>query len=1301
MIQPNRGMSLLLVGLTCVLGTSCSAEPTSKRPAPQAQPVASGEPAPVVSPEPKQESDEVQLQAAVKQGGELEKQDKFEEAIPHYEKAVAVASRVYGQDHPKTAPLLTSLGRLYEALERYSDAEPMLRQSFQIREVELGPDDPRIVRRLIELGSECQSMGQYQMAEHLFLRALRLQEQAPEVQGKAQQTVVQYENIDGALSNLGHTYLALGQIRKSQECFFNAEEHMHNTKVIKDNRPDWTYSFKGSLSVVWSNYNSAEAYRARGQYKEAERYYRLSLAAADDKARLYGEVPRLGFDSLWELASLLQETGRPDEAKSLYNSFIDKYDLRDTLRDYDLYNVLSGLGSLYQQTGEYSKADAAYKRGVEIAAKPRVIHSKHTGQFVKMLVGQASLYQEMGRFDDAETAYRRALKILENRRLPVDHELARSLNGLGLFFQTIGQYPQAEPLFQRSLRIYEAKYGPDHLVVANGLSDLAGFYRVKREFEKAEPLLKRAARIRETQLGVDNPETALGLIELARLYEAMGQFDLAESLCRRSLPILTAKLPPVHPKLAGALNDLAGIYLEKGKFDQAEPLYKSSLRIREAQFGPDHPAVAQSLNDLAVLLLAKGQPDQAEPLLKRALKIREHKFGMDHPDVAQSLDIMASMYRATGRYAEAEPLLKRGLEIREAKLGPDHPDVAQSLDGQAALLICQGRWQEAAAAADRARRILRRHAGRVLPVLAESEQLTFLAARDEPSFHAALSISRVRSSDPTLAALSAGWVLNGKAVAQQALAQRALLARDTHDPAATQIAAQLSAVRDRMSALTLAVPTPKQLAARRQALAKLDAQERELAKQLGQATGRPNRDDPWVGLDEIRKALPPDAVLIEIARFRVLDYYAKVANAQWKAPRYVAWIIPPKGRGDVRVIDLGEAGSIDDSVALTRKTIQPAAATLRTQGEPEAERQVRKPLDSLAQWILKPLLPHIGRAKQWIISPDAGLWLVPWAALPLDGERYAIEEHSIRYVVSGRDLVEPGTTGPAGPSLVMADPDYDLGPEQAHTEAKRLRESETLAPDESASTQRGKSGLLALGRAPRLPGTAAEAEAIIPSLQRYTGTEPAVYLDQRALEGVFKAAHGPRVVVLSTHGFFLEDQPAPGADRNGGKSRSSRARGPAPNNPLLQCGLLVAGANRRRTARQSNDEDGVLTGLEIVGTDLRGTELVVLSACETGLGQVRNGEGVAGLRQAFQLAGAQSVVATLWQVPDKESARLMAGFFDNLAAGKDKAEALRAAQLAAIQSRRKQYGAAHPFFWAAYTLTGKGFTTKNHGQGEK
>jgi CHAT domain-containing protein len=387
------------------------------------------------------------------------------------------------------------------------------------------------------------------------------------------------------------------------------------------------------------------------------------------------------------------------------------------------------------------------------------------------------------------------------------------------------------------------------------------------------------------------------------------------------------------------------------------------------------------------------------------------------------------------------------------------------------------------------------------------------------------------------------------------------------------------------------------------------------------------------------------------------------------------------------LIDLGAADAIEAAVATVRGLIQPDAAALRRRGEPEVEAELRKPLEALADRVLKPLLPHIADAKRWVLSPDAALWLVPWAALPLDKDRYAIEGHQISYVVSGRDLVLNRVQSSRGQAMVMADPDYDLDPAASRQAARQVLRDRATLPEPPAL--RGPSRSFQLGSVPRLAGTAAEARAIEPRLRAYAGAAPVLYTDRWALEAIFKAFRRPRVVVLSTHGFFLEDQHED-SRKDVGLLLETRGSGPKPaiksENPLLRCGLLLAGCNRPQAG---DGEDGVLTGLEIVGTDLRGTELVVLSACETGLGEVRNGEGVAGLRQAFQLAGVQAVVATLWQVPDRESARLISAYFDDLATGQGKAEALRQAQLAQIQSRRERYGAAHPFFWAAFTVTGQ------------
>ena len=250
--------------------------------------------------------------------------------------------------------------------------------------------------------------------------------------------------------------------------------------------------------------------------------------------------------------------------------------------------------------------------------------------------------------------------------------------------------------------------------------------------------------------------------------------------------------------------------------------------------------------------------------------------------------------------------------------------------------------------------------------------MTFLKTADEGSLHIAFSLARLRAADPVTSALSAGWVVNGKGLTQQTLAERALLARGDKNPATAKAVAQLREVRGRLAALTLATPRPGEEDQRKREIAELNDQERELSRVVGQVTGRAVRDDPWVDVDAIRKALPDDTVLIEIARFNVFDFQEKSLQKRWQAARYAAWVIPAAGRGEVRVIDLGPAQAIDEAVEAARAVLKVDPVALRERGEPEVERQARRPLEALSKLVLTPLLPHIGKAKRWVVSPDAG-----------------------------------------------------------------------------------------------------------------------------------------------------------------------------------------------------------------------------------------------------------------------------------------------------------------------------------------
>jgi len=379
-----------------------------------------------------------------------------------------------------------------------------------------------------------------------------------------------------------------------------------------------------------------------------------------------------------------------------------------------------------------------------------------------------------------------------------------------------------------------------------------------------------------------------------------------------------------------------------------------------------------------------------------------------------------------------------------------------------------------------------------------------------------------------------------------------------------------------------------------------------------------------------------------------------------------------------RWADLGDAEAIDRSIVEFRKALaDPNNSDVRTLARALDER------------VMRPVRKLLGGKHNILISPDGALNLIPFAALVDEQGRYLVENYTITYLTSGRDLLRLQTRSESrGKPVVIADPAFDLA----------IGTGEAAEEDGEAARGRRSVDFGQLKFGP-LKGTAGEASALS-SMMR----DAQVLTGPQATEAALKHLAGPRLLHVATHGFFLPDAPDVVPTQSRGLALGSNDWLPTMTNenPLLRSGLALAGVNRRQSGP---GEDGIVTALEVAGLDLWGTKLVVLSACETGVGEARRGEGVYGLRRALALAGAESELMSLWKVHDTATRDLMIEYYKRLGAHEGRSEALRDAQLGMLLSRhagdsdpeRRGLGLtskpargdySHPYFWASFIPVG-------------
>ena len=674
-------------------------------------------------------------------------------------------------------------------------------------------------------------------------------------------------------------------------------------------------------------------------------------------------------------------------------------------------------------------AEGRNLEGAEVFERVIVLMAKGFGPEhpnLAVLIGQlGGVYSKLGLYARAEPHYLRALAIREKAFGPEHLLVAQSLNDLALLYAAKGDYAAAEPLLRRTLAIEEKLLGPAHPNVAAVLNNLGELYRYRADYAQAESLYLRALAIEEKALGVDNPALASTLTNLGAVYHYKGDYARAEPLFLRGLAIVEKAKGPDSPDVVVSLNNLGALYHDKGDVKRAEESYRRALNVEEKAYGPDKPEVAMMLNNLGELYRETEQYDLAAPMFERALAVREKTLGPDHPDTAEVLDNLSLLLQARGDYARAEALRRRALGIIEKIYGPQHPLVAGTLINFAALYNLKGDMARAVEFNERAAEINEHNLALVLSTGSEQQKQLYLDTLAGDTFGTVSLHVRNAPNDERAARLALTAILRRKGRSLDAMADQVGALRRRATPEDRALLDQLAAARSSRAALQLSTEAAALAPAERQAReAQLSSGVERLEGEVSRRSAEFRAASLPVTFDAVRQAIPADAALVEMFSYRPFDPRKELEK--FGPARYVAYVVRRDSASPLWV-ELGEAAAIEADVVRLREALKdPARANVKVAAR------------SLDQRVMLPVRKLLGDVRRIFLSPDGALNLVPFAALVDESDKYLIENYSINYLTSGRDLLRLQVRADArdgAPPVVIANPTFDL----AGTKAGRRR----------------------------------------------------------------------------------------------------------------------------------------------------------------------------------------------------------------------------------------------------------------------
>lgn len=828
---------------------------------------------------------------------------------------------------------------------------------------------------------------------------------------------------------------------------------------------------------------------------------------------------------------------------------------------------------------------------------------------------------------EARAAYERALAARMVDRERPDSECVRIYMAIGRAARAAGDNDGAVAAFTDALHWSEYWLGSDTGPTASACNELAMARMAQGQLGEASALMQRALDIVEADARLLADFGSAYLNNYGLLLSNMGDPDAACVHYERAIALLEGGDPA---ELARVVNNLAVARWDAGAVDEAIVQLRRAVALREAALGPVDPLTAGTRYNLGLALWTVGARGEGRAALEAAVAARAASLGADHPDTAYASGALASMAAALGESGAAAQAAAAITRL-EATLGPDHLQLAYARERAARMATGRGDIAGAVALLQSSAAAQEHYLQRNLNLGAPA-QVRAMLRTEAGLLDQVIDLHLVHApEDPAAARLALETLLRRKGRALDAEAQSAALA--AADPEAATLRAQLITAVSREAGLVQDWPLDPTLARERTAeLASIRAEISSLEQAMAIRARSRGALAPSATVAAVAARLPPDAVLVEWAVWHPLDASDPVVPRPGE-PRLAAYLLRPDG--SVRGVDLGPSAAIDAPVRDLRTTVS-------------SRRPWQQTAEALAHASLGSLEVEVAHAKLPLLSPDGSLSLAPLALL------FGEPPRPVVLLGSGRDLLRGADAAKAGAPLVLADIDFGFA---------------------DADTGPGTMGERGLSWR-SLPGTRVEGRAVrdrLPDATLLTGSA--------ATAVALKRVSSPRVLHIATHGYFLEGEPGAAGDTRGVELAADGLGSTIPiADPLLRSGIALAGANDPLV----EGEDGLVTAAELARMDLRGTELVVLSACQTGLGETLAGEGVFGLRRALEIAGSDSQLLSLWQVDDRATAAWMIHFYDALATGATRLDAWRTAS----ETVRAHPGWEHPWYWAAFTLSG-------------